>query len=427
MITPRSNLRHLSLLCAVVRQGSISAAAQAAHLSQPAATQAIATLERRFGAQLFERNSHGMRPTEAARRCVERVARALGRLNEAALVARRTTAPAATATHGITSAQLRALIAIVETGGFGPAARTLGNTRATVHRAARQAERALGVELFEATSHGLRPTREASRFVRQAQLALAEIAQAQSEVAASRGAGHGGTVIGAMPLARSKIVPAAVLRFARLRPEHAVSILDGPYESMLDALRRGNADVLIGALREATPSDVRQEHLLDDPLAIVVRTGHPLAVIAERRARPPTPKELGRFPWIAPRPGSPLRRRFDELMSIATPAPPAAPIECNSLIAARALLLGSDRMMLLSAQQVHEEIAANQLTLLAHPRGRIARAIGLTVRRDWIPTDVQRELIDALRTQARALTSVLGRPPAARPRGAVSRRPEGGP
>src|SRR5204863_69537 len=85
------------------------------------------------------------------------------------------------------------------------------------------------------------------------------------------GARGGSTVIGAMPLARSVLVPRAVLEFAALRPEHAISILDGPYESMLAALRRGSADVLIGALRDPIPfDDILQEHLFDDPLAIVV-------------------------------------------------------------------------------------------------------------------------------------------------------------
>ena len=36
-------------------------------------------------------------------------------------------------------------------------------------------------------------------------------------------------------------------------------------------------------------------------------------------------------------------------------------IDCNSLIAARALLLGSDRAMLLSEQQARHELAAGEL------------------------------------------------------------------
>ncbi len=401
MVSIRANLRHLALLCEVVRCGSVSAAARTIHVSQPAATQAIATIERQFGIRLFERTSRGMRPTDAARRCAIRIARALGRLDEAVLAIPRAGGGAAVPARGITSAQLHCLIAIDDAGGFGAAARALGVTRATVHRAARQIEHALRITLFESTSHGLRPTREGSRLARQARLAFAEIAQAHAEVAEAYGMEHRGTVIGAMPLARSTIVPAAVLRFARAQPRHAISILDGPYENLLEALRSGVADVLVGALRDETPADVRQEHLFDDPLAIVVRVGHPLAAAGERRTQPPSPRELCRFPWIAPRPGSPLRRRFDALMTLAPGAPPAAPIECNSLVAARALLLASDRMMLLSAQQVSQEMAAGQLTLLPHPGGRVARAIGLTVRRDWFPTAAQRQLVDLLRSGAR--------------------------
>src|SRR5207244_4032697 len=99
------------------------------------------------------------------------------------------------------------------------------------------------------------------------------------------------------PPARSVLVPRAVLEVAALRPEHAISILDGPYESMLAALRRGSADVLIGALRDPIPfDDIVQEHLFDDPLAIVVGRRHPLV-----GGGAPTLAALSRFPWIAPR------------------------------------------------------------------------------------------------------------------------------
>lgn len=77
-----------------------------------------------------------------------------------------------------------------------------------------------------------------------------------------------------------------------------------------------------------------------------------------------------------------------------------APVECNSLVAARALLLASDRVMLSSAHQVHHELATGQLAALPHPSGRVVRAIGLTTRRHWQPTGAQRELIDELRRHA---------------------------
>ena len=180
-------------------------------------------------------------------------------------------------------------------------------------------------------------------------LAFAEIAQAQAEVAAAQGTGSGATVIGAMPLARSVLVARAVLEFAATRPEHGISILDGPYESMLAALRRGSADVLIGALRDPVPyEDIVQEHLFDDPLAIVVGARHPLA-----GSGAPTLAALARFPWIAPRRDSPLRRHFDALFGKLDVRRAVTPIECNSLVAARSMLLASERVMLLSEHQIH--------------------------------------------------------------------------
>ena len=405
MTGPVPNLRHLSVLSAVSRLGSVSAAARAAHLSQPAVTQAIASLERDLGRPLFARTARGMEPTEAGRLCAERVARVLQRITDAITSAAAQSPGLRDSLHGITSRQLQALVVVVEAGGFGAAARANHMTRATLHRAARELERRIGAPLFETTSHGLRPTREALRLCRQVQLAIAELAQARAEVSGLGGADLGQTVIGAMPLGRSFIVPETVLRFAALRPGHQLSILDGPYELLLDALHRGRADVLVGALREAVPADVVQELLFEDPLAIIVRKNHPLATMSRgRRAA-----DLMQFPWIAPRPGSPLRRHFERLFRGATGQPPAAPIVCNSLVAARALLLRSDRAMLLSAQQAHHELAAGELIALPHPAGRVVREIGLTVRRDWRPTAAQAEFLDMLRVIAR---SGHGTPPA---------------
>ncbi|NDY74936.1 LysR family transcriptional regulator, partial [Desulfobacter hydrogenophilus] len=125
---------------------------------------------------------------------------------------------------------------------------------------------------------------------------------------------------------------------------------------------------------------------------------HPLARACRARGRAPAVAELAKYPWIAPRRGSPLRRHFDELVRAAPAVRVAAPIECNSLAAARGLLLASDRVMLLSARQVRYEIAAGELVALPHPLGVPTRAIGLTMRRDWRPTAAQRELIDAIRS-----------------------------
>jgi DNA-binding transcriptional LysR family regulator len=401
------NLRHLVLFDEVVRRGTVSGAARAANLSQPAVTQAVSHIEAALGARLMRRSYSGLALTGAGRAAAERVGRALQMLREALLAARTRSVNGASddVLTGISSTQLNALIAVVEAGAFARAARRTGRARAAVHRAARQLERSLGTRLFEVTSFGVRPTREAEKLALRTRLAFAEIAQGQAEVAAAHGTGSGATTIGAMPLARSVLVARAVLEFAQTRPEHSISILDGPYESMLGALRRGGADVLVGALRDPVPyEDIVQEHLFDDPLAIVVGAQHPLAA-----GGAPTLAALACFPWIAPRRESPLRRHFDALMGLLPQQRAVAPIECNSLVAARSMLIASDRAMLLSEHQIHHELETGQLVALPHPLGAVTRSIGLTVRRDWRPTEVQAQLVEGLRRHARAASGTRAR------------------
>ena len=394
------NFQHLLAFCAVSKLGSVSAAARIIHRSQPALTQAIAALERRFREPLFTRTSTGMSLSAAGSICLPRAQRALEHIEQAlADIGRgriRDAAGATVPTPGsLTGTQLASLAAVVEARGFAAAARVTGLSRPSLHRTCRALERKLGVPLFEETSFGVEPTRDAERLARRVKLAAAEVAQAHAEIAVPRGRRLGRLVIGAMPLARTTLVPEVILEFSPLYPELMISILDGPYETMLLALRQGEADLLVGALREhVSAEDIAQEHLFDDPLAIVMRPGHPLA-----GGRRPTAEDLAGFPWIAPRLESPLRVQFDLLFKSTAP-PTLNIVECNALDVARALLIASDRLMLLSAHQIRGDLAAGKLAVLPHPCGRVVRRIGITVRKGWRPTATQQVFLDMLREAA---------------------------
>jgi LysR family transcriptional regulator, regulator for genes of the gallate degradation pathway len=387
------NLRHLHTFGEVARLGSVSAAARAVHISQPAVTQAVAGVERYFGVSLLTRSNTGVALTAAGELCARRIERSISHLRDAVAELTRSRNFDFDATRLMRSAHLHALSAVVEHRNFSLAARAQHVSQPSVHRAARELERLIGVPLFEKTSFGITPTREAEKLARRARLAFAEIAQARAEVHALSGGESGRTVIGAMPLARSFLVPTALLEFTQQYPEHSVAIVEGTYEHLLASLRSGEADFLIGALRNPAPvADVVQEHLFDDPLAIIVRAKHPLA--SRKRV---TVAALSKYPWIVPRAGTPLRMHFHEMFETAGLPPPTRAIECNSLIATRALLLESDRIMLLSAHQIHYELEAGLLVALPHPAGDVERPIGLTMRHDWHPTDSQRTLLEIVR------------------------------
>jgi LysR family transcriptional regulator, low CO2-responsive transcriptional regulator len=61
------NFTHLAAFFSVVETGSVTAASERLHVSQPALTREIRELEERVGVPLFDRLPRGMQPTEAGR------------------------------------------------------------------------------------------------------------------------------------------------------------------------------------------------------------------------------------------------------------------------------------------------------------------------------------------------------------------------
>ncbi len=379
------------------------------YLSQPAITQAIAKLETALFVPLFERRSDGMFVTECGGIFLERVDRALNLVQFGAKEAVRIGLKKGGRSFTnfdqlLTTAQLRALVAVADAGNFTLAARAAGISQPSLHRTARDLERLSGMTFFNKTSQGIELTRAAQMLAQQAKLAFGELEQGFEEVEEWRGKDVGSIVVGTMPLARTFILPTAINALMRERPEVRVSVVDGPYSDLLRGLRYGEADLLIGALRDPLPiDDVVQESLFLDPLAIVARREHPLANLETV-----TVDDLAAYPWVVPRKGTPTRHHFDTLIGRSKTSRPGSLIETSSLILIRGLLLGSDRITIISAHQVQHEIRMGLLGALPVAIPGTERAIGLTMRRDWRPTATQRRFLECLRDAGRSAGSADG-------------------
>ncbi len=396
METTFPNLRHLRAFLEVARCRQIAAAADQVHMSQPAITQAIAKLERRLGVRLFDRLPNGMIATRIGALFQSRVERILDHLRrgarEATRLGSRRTNQYGDFDHLLTVPQLRALVAMADFRNFSLAARHLGISQPSVHRAARDLERRSGETLFEATGLGLNLTRSALALARQTRLAMAEFEQAYTEIQEALGHDVGWIKIGTLPLSRTFVLPTAINRLTEERPDVRIRIEDGPYEDLLHDLRHGELDILIGALRDPTPSpDVVQQPMFEVPLAVVGRTGHPLS-----NSTSISPADLAAYPWAVPRTGAPTRTAFDSYFEQAGVAPPNF-IEASSLVLIRGLLLDSDRLALIRAHQILHEEQAGELIRLPVDIPTPLRQIGLTIRKGWRPTNSQNRFLEILR------------------------------
>lgn len=399
------NLRHLRAFKEVASSKSISEASRKIFLSQPAITQAISKLEGLVKAPLFIRRSNGMYPTEAGELFLQRVKRCLKLLRSGTKEAFRSGSKKGVQMHNnlnqmISSTQLRALIAVSDARNFTLAAHNIGISQPSLHRAARELENLFQVKLFEKTSQGIELSKSAQIMAQTAKLCFAEIKQGFEEVDALKGFDSGSILIGSMPLARSYLLPCAINDLTRKHPGVRISVVDGPYDDLLNHLRHGEIDFLIGALRYPAPTeDIVQQPLFAPPLAIVSRCGHPLA-----NKKNLTVKDLGAFPWAVPRTGTPTREYFDELFESAGEELPLNQIESGSLILIRGLLLDSDRLTIISSHQVYHEERMGLLKALPFEMKGSRREIGITIRRDWRPTQTQQLFLDLLKSNGETMS-----------------------
>lgn len=386
------NLRHLRVFLAVCELGSLTQASARGNVSQPAGTQALRKLEAAAGGALFERTRQGMYPTDRGRLLQARAGRAFGRL-DAALADLSPRLPLTAS-----SAQLSAFVAVCDAENFTLAARRLNLAQPTVHRAVTQIETEAQAPLFERRPHGLVPTRAAVALAQAARLAFSELEQAEAEIAALDGREVGQIVVGALPLARSVLLPQALSDFRRARPTTPIRVIDGLYSDLLSGLRRGDIDLVLGALRHPVPiGDVVQEALFEDRLAVVARNGHPLA-----RRGGLAPADLSDQEWVVPRSGTPSRIQFDAIFAPGGRAP-ARLIETGSILFMREYLNRGDALGCISAAQAEAEIAKGLLLRLDVEVDWPGRPIGITLREGWVPTPAQALLLDTLRRTARAL------------------------
>ena len=396
---PDVNLRHFFALTDISDTGRLSTAADRVHMSQSALTQALRKLESNAGVPLFDRAGFGVTETEAGRLLVRRSRRAIELLAKAErdVRAREGSTGGGRAIHRlVTASQLRALIAIVESGGYSLAARRLGLAQPSVHRAAKDLEALFGLEFFPRAARGIEPTETARLLARYAELAFVEVRQGFEEVGELQGKMNSRISVGSLPLARTDFLPQAVTKLLESYPDARVSILDGPYIEQLHALRYGQIDWLLGALRTPAPTaDIAQEDLFEEPLAIVVRPGHPLI------GRKLDVRILASLDWVAPRNLTPARALFRELFQNNDLPVPEHVIECSSLIATRRLVQLSDRAALLSPSQIRLDIESGQLDVLRDVLPGTVRPIGLTMREDWVPTVVQAEFTKIVRDLAK--------------------------
>lgn len=374
------NLRHLRGVAEIAARGTMKAAADAVNLTQPALTQALARTERLIGQQLFDRRHDGMQPNAAAALLVPRIRAALDHV----------------ASPHVTMSRMRALLALADAGSYNGAAQHTALSLPSLHRAVNDLSLALRRKLVERRGRAVLLTEAGAALARSFRLARVELQAGLDELAALNGQETRSILIGAMPLSRARVLPSAVAAVLRRHPQVHIAIVEGSRAELVEPLRNGVVDLMIGALRNPlVEPDLVQEPLFADLPVVIARKGHPLA------GTDPDIAALAAYPWIIAAPGAPLRDSWEQMFTRAGLALPRVPVESGSVMTIREILVDSDFLTLLSPSQVRAELAAGWVVQLCPAPAGLHRTVGLTTRASWRPTTVQAEFLDDLREAAR--------------------------
>lgn len=403
---PDLSLRHLKAMMYVTEFKNLTRAANKLNRSQTAITKAISDLESNLGVKLFDRSSTGMLPTVYGEALAKRVQQAEAEFiaaGEAYLEYKKNSKGYQNIpifSMDISYKRLASFITLHDTRDIATAAGQLEITRAAVYNSVRQLEELLELPLFEREPNGVACTAFCVVLARHIKLVFSEIRHAIDDLASLNGVTRGRVAVGTLPYTRTILTPRAINHLLDAQPQLDIATAEGPYTLLEAALRSGDLDFIVGAIRPAEKGkDLVTEKLFEDRLSVIVRKGHPLEARDELSLA-----DLQSYCWVLPARNTPARRLFDEVLKARGLEAPEHAVETSSLSTVRGLLLESDRIALLSEHQIYYDKKYGVLNALPIELENTYRPIGVTMRAQTQPSPAAQLFLNSLREVAEALT-----------------------
>lgn len=269
---------------------------------------------------------------------------------------------------------LRTFIEVARHNSVGRSAQLLGVTQPAVTKTIRELEEILGKKLFEKDGRGVRITRYGEVFLRHAGASVAAIQQGIDSL--SRENAGPPIRIGALPTVSARIMPSVMVRFLAEGTDSPVKIVTGENQVLLDQLRTGTLDLVIGRL--AAPdrmAGLAFEYLYSEQVRFVVRKGHPLLADSHLDFG-----AIRNFTILMPPAGAVIRPYVDRYLLAHGMAELPHAIETVSDSFGRVFVEETDAVWVISDGVVTRDVEAGRLSILPVDTTETRGAVGLTTR-----------------------------------------------
>ncbi|MBV1868795.1 MAG: LysR family transcriptional regulator [Marinosulfonomonas sp.] len=215
------------------------------------------------------------------------------------------------------------------------AARELGITQPALTKILSRVEDLVGSKLFDRGPRGVVPTTAGRMFLDQIEPIERSLQNLTKDIH-NHNLGLSGTItIAAGQFWLGHILPGIIARLHQIAPGIQINIVTGTRDELLERVKLGTADMMLGRITEDLPDELECEELAELRIFIMARAGHPLAT-QEQKVQP---EDLAKYPWILPTMDDPTVRYSFEESGLEVPV---ALVETVSRQFSESLLLESD-------------------------------------------------------------------------------------
>jgi len=285
--------------------------------------------------------------------------------------------------------QLKAFLCVAQSHSIRRAADALFITQPAVSRAIRELEAELEVPLFERGPQGVTLTRYGEAFEHRARLLVEEGERARDELRQMRDGQLGRVRIAVSSVPAVTLLPQALAIFRAQLPLIALEFSDGLVPMALPALQEGLLDfALLQHKMDRVGDHFDCEVLLNTPLAVCARVGHP-------RGRARSLAALENEEWVG------WDRAMIETVFTSNNRPPPQRIAISrSMEITRALVGRGDLVSLFARPMIERDMARHGIRAIPVRDALPALTISLVTRRGSVATPAAARFIAALRSAA---------------------------
>jgi DNA-binding transcriptional LysR family regulator len=253
--------------------------------------------------------------------------------------------------------QLRALVAIHETGSLQDASAVLHLTQSALSRAIKELENELGITLLVRSNKGMTLTEYGQRMLGHSRQALESVRRARQEIEDMKGLVVSEITIGVTPVtALLQPLKQVLLEFQHAYPQATLKVLEMRPTQLLQHLRDGLLDFALTSQLPASTVGLDWQPLCRIAGVVVVRKDHPLRNVKSLRL-------LQQAQWLSVDPLTDSQSQFNQLFEGSALARPRKVFECTAMNLAIKLLIDSDVVMTMSeAAQGHDLVGMSDMS-----------------------------------------------------------------